>query len=244
MGKNSLYNLGYRRNKPDNAIIEQETDDGIKTFQKEKGLKIDGYLLPKGETEQTIKKSVQENMQPYKGLPWDIVPEINNSLDRKEAILKNRPAKFKVENNSEASPKIPLHEIDWFNTVGRYEETINQMARKHKIDPDLVKSTMYMETSRGWYEAPKKIVDVNATLLPMNVHAKYWEDLGYSRNDLKDPEKNIEAGVKIIKGIKDRLENPSVEKISTLYQNLSAEKVSDYGARVKEIYEKKPWKKL
>ncbi len=206
--KNSLYNLGYRRTKPYNPIIEQETDDGIRTFQKEKGLKIDGYLLPSGETERTIKESIRDNIKPYKGLPWDIVPEINTSLGRKDAILNNKPAKFKIEKNFEASPNKPLFELHSQNKVSDYEGIIDQMARKHKVDPDLVKATMYMETTHGWYEAPKRVIDKNETLLPMNIHAKYWEGLGYSRSELKNPEKNIEAGVRIIKGIHDGNEMP------------------------------------
>ncbi len=35
----------------------------------------------------------------------------------------------------------------------------------------------------------------------------------------------------------------SIEQIATSYQNLAADKVSDYGARVREIYKNKLWRK-
>lgn len=35
--------------------------------------------------------------------------------------------------------------------------------------------------------------------------------------------------------------NASVEEIATLYNNINAKKVSEYGARVKAIYDEKPW---
>lgn len=189
--KNALFRTGHRKTPAQNGIIEQETDDAIRSYQKEKGLKIDGILKPKGETEKAMKSSIVNLMLPPLGLPWNIVPELNFASDRKEAILRNKPAKFKVEENAKSSSKIPFFEIDRFNTVRHHEKTINQMASKYKVDPDLVKATMYMETTHGWYEAPKQIFDKNETILPMNIHAKYWEGLGYSRSDLKNPENNI-----------------------------------------------------
>ena len=100
---------------------------------------------------------------------------------------------------------------------------------------------MYMETTHGWYDNWLAPFEKNSSILPMNVRPDTWSGLGYSRNDLKDPAKNIEAGVRIIKGIWDRLENPTVSAAATLYNSLAKDKVSDYGARVQAIYESKPW---
>jgi hypothetical protein len=97
---------------------------------------------------------------------------------------------------------------------------------------------MYVETTHGWYD---RVVPGNKTIRPMNVHAEFWADLGWSRSDLDDAETNVRAGTMLIKKLGDRIKNPTTEKIATLYNNLSAEKVTDYGARVAEIYREKPW---
>ena len=77
----------------------------------------------------------------------------------------------------------------------------------------------------------------------MNIHTEYWKDFGYSREDLKIPENNVEAGVKLLKAISERVPNAGVKEVATLYQNLAAERTSDYGARVDDIYRKKLWQK-
>lgn len=77
----------------------------------------------------------------------------------------------------------------------------------------------------------------------MNVHAKVWRELGYTRSDLEDPRTNIEAGAMLLKRIIDRLPDASIRRIGTLYNNLSARKISDYGARLEAIYREKPWLK-
>ena len=84
---------------------------------------------------------------------------------------------------------------------------------------------------------------MNKTIRPMNVHAEYWKDLGYSRQDLENPRKNIQAGIKLLKKIKKRMPNESVEKISSVYSSLDARYVTEYGARIKKLIEEKPWEK-
>lgn len=41
----------------------------------------------------------------------------------------------------------------------------------------------------------------------------------------------------------NRVPNASVKSVATLYQNLAADKVSDYGARVDRIYKERLWEK-
>jgi hypothetical protein len=43
--------------------------------------------------------------------------------------------------------------------------------------------------------------------------------------------------------IQDRLDDPTPEKIATLYNGLMKEQVTDYGARVARYYKEKPWLK-
>ena len=46
-----------------------------------------------------------------------------------------------------------------------------------------------METTQGWYDRLFSPLGLNKTIRPMNVNAKYWKYLGFSREDLSDPEK-------------------------------------------------------
>ena len=58
-----------------------------------------------------------------------------------------------------------------------------------------------------------------------------------------NPRLNIRAGATLLKRIHDRLEDPSIENIGTLYNGTMKEKVSDYGAQLADIYAKKPWER-
>jgi hypothetical protein len=54
---------------------------------------------------------------------------------------------------------------------------------------------------------------------------------------------NIEAGAGIVAGITANLGGDvDIAKVATLHNNLNATKVSDYGARVAEIYREQLWK--
>ncbi|WP_115060551.1 hypothetical protein [Photobacterium damselae] len=81
---------------------------------------------------------------------------------------------------------------------------------------------------------------------PMNLFYKEWallcEAYGISESDLlDDPYKNIKLGAILLKRIIDRIKNPSVEKIASIYNFMGAEKVTDYGARVGVIYRERLW---
>lgn len=116
------------------------------------------------------------------------------------------------------------------------------MAKEKGVDANLVKAIMYMETTHGYYDAILELFNKNKSILPMNINVDYWGSTFGSREELKNPEKNIEAGVEIVDRIKKLLPaNASVEEIATLYNNINAKKVSEYGARVKAIYDEKPW---
>ena len=78
----------------------------------------------------------------------------------------------------------------------------------------------------------------------MNVNVAYWGDTFGTRKELQRPYENIRAGGMILQRIIANLPaNASVSQIATLYNNINASKVSNYGARVQKIYEAKPWVK-
>ena len=97
---------------------------------------------------------------------------------------------------------------------------------------------MYMETTHGWYD---KFYPYRKTILPMNLHYKYWRDLGVTKDKLRCPFYNIEFGIILLSRISNRLEDPTPRKVATIYNFLGAEKVSEYGARVAKIMKEKPW---
>lgn len=65
---------------------------------------------------------------------------------------------------------------------------------------------MHMETTRGWYDKGLEAFDLNSSIRPMNVNPNLWGKLGgYSREDMKDPEKNIRAGAELLHRISERV---------------------------------------
>lgn len=53
---------------------------------------------------------------------------------------------------------------------------------------------------------------------------------------------NIRAGARMLKNIIGNFQSPaSIATIATLYNDSTATRVTDYGARVASIYETRPW---
>ena len=100
---------------------------------------------------------------------------------------------------------------------------------------------MYMETTHGYYDAPLDLIGKNKSIRPMNINVDFWGSTFGTRDDMKDPEKNIRAGVDMIQRIQANVPGASIEKLATLYNNINATTVSDYGSRVKKIYDDQPW---
>lgn len=174
-------------------------------------------------------------------------PEISrDSLEngRKKAILEDEyMIEFGILNNRNVKSDPPIYRVHVFNDVLKYEDYIEHESSAAKIDPDIVKAIIYLETSQGYYDSVLGVFGLNKTIRPMNIHASYWKDLGYSRGDLQEPRKNIQAGIKIIKKIQENMPGASVAEIATVYNNLGATEVSRYGARVERVYNEKAWER-
>jgi hypothetical protein len=166
------------------------------------------------------------------------IPILNDKEKRKISIVNNTPAIFEIKENPAAISKAPFYEWEEQSEVSKWCGLIISISVKNKVDPDLVMAILYMETTHGWYD---RIYPFRSSILPMNINFKYWRDLGVTKEILGCPYYNIEYGVMLISRIKERIENPTVEKIATIYNFLGAETVTDYGARVHSIYTKKPW---
>ncbi|TLD84376.1 hypothetical protein LS69_009900 [Helicobacter sp. MIT 05-5294] len=56
-----------------------------------------------------------------------------------------------------------------------------------------------------------------------------------------NPSANIDMGCLLVRRIIDRLENPTIETIGTLYNSLAKERISNYGRILLHYYENKSW---
>lgn len=168
-------------------------------------------------------------------------PRINDSDGRKQSILNNTPAIFDIRDDG---PNIvgeaPFYELEIASQVHSWCSLIASISKSHRLDSNLVASIMYIETTHGWYD---KAYPFKKTILPMNVHYAYWKELGVTKENLACKHYNIEFGTILIARIADRIINPTVRKIATIYNFLGAERVNEYGARVERIYQDKPWVK-
>jgi len=170
-----------------------------------------------------------------------IIPLFKNDKDRTESINKGTAAIFFIEDNNEASSDKPLHALDIFSTVKKYDEYIISASKKYGVDSDLIRSIIYLEETQGWYDRFKPKA---STIRPMNVHAEKWGKIfSFQRSDLDNPQKNIEIGTRLLKEIQIRVPHFDIKKTGTLYNSLSKEKNTDYGARIEKIYRTKPWLK-
>ncbi len=180
-------------------------------------------------------------------------PYLYSSQERKESIINDTPANFPIEANPDASPSAGYYEITDIgsNTVNQYSDIIDQVASETGVDPDLISAVMYKEEAAGWYDDLYNIpglgdafdfVKPQKSFRPMNVNYNYWEglveDLGFTKNDIiNDPYANIRTGAELLKRIEERIEDPTVEKVASMYNVLVRENTNDYGARVEYIYE-------
>jgi len=171
-------------------------------------------------------------------------PYLYRERDRRESILNNTPARILVDNNQD-----PFTPEPWYashsmgvDAVAEHEEMIVQEAERTGVDPDLIKAIVYVENSHGGnYGALTEAAGAADSYLPMNVQKSRWQTLAGKSADLTDARANIRAGATLLKRIVDRSPEYSIDKIATLYNNLSADAVNSYGARVSDVYYGKEW---
>lgn len=148
---------------------------------------------------------------------------------------------FAVSDNPKASGDAPWYESAGFSQVNTHSAIIDKVAMEKGIDARLIKAIMFMETTHGYYDAPLSLVGANKSILPMNINVTYWGDTFGTREELLKPENNIRAGAEMIFRIQANMPGEPIEKIATLYNNINAITVNDYGMRVKKIYDDEPW---
>jgi peptidoglycan hydrolase-like protein with peptidoglycan-binding domain len=168
-------------------------------------------------------------------------PLSSTKADRKSAILGNGKADFRLKPDLHPNDKKPFYAMHMFSEVNENDNIIIREARLARIDPDLVRAIIYVETTQGYYDRGYELFNRNQTLRPMNIHAEFWKNLEYTRKQLETPRDNIKAGVELLKRIKQHAPHANNAEIATLYNDLGAKRVSDYGARVQKVFVEKPW---
>jgi ribosomal protein S20 len=177
----------------------------------------------------------------------EVRPIINMEKDRTENIIEDKPALFEIAKNPKADGSPVVWEIpslgNW--AVRRYEPLISEISDKHGVDANLVRAIMWTECARGHKVGFDKLADklrISGRVLPMNVDKQKWSSLiGKSADDMYSSRNSIEAGVVLIKRIQQRIEDPTPEKIGSLWLYLGRENTSDFGAYVQRIYDERPW---
>lgn len=167
-------------------------------------------------------------------------PLPNSAEDRKNALLGKGMADFKLKPDLQPLNDKPWYAIETKSEVNENRLIIEDESKAAGINPDLIKAIIYVETTQGYYD---EYYPLNKSIRPMNIQAEYWKELGYSRKDLETPRLNIKAGIDLVKRI--YLQNPhaSVSEVATLYNDLGAKRINDYGARVGRVMKEKPWLK-
>ena len=196
-------------------------------------------------------KTAQKEIKDVKDNPNKIV-NLTMEESRIWAILNDqRNVWFNIKDNPKETGEAPEHREPerGVKAVRDHDTVIEREARAQGVDPDLVRAIMYYENADGNVRGLGKLVEraeMAESLLPMNIKPKVWAGMGgVGEEEFKDPEKNIHAGVALIKGIWDRLrpEDRTAAKIGSIYNFTGRENVSGRGARIGRIFDERSWEK-
>ncbi|WP_188411057.1 hypothetical protein [Agaricicola taiwanensis] len=172
---------------------------------------------------------------------------------RRRAILEDKPYPLVVSSGEDGDERPPIHrQVFRIDPLGvqailQADQYIKKYAEKYSVDEELIRSVFYIENSQGYYEIGKKITNwagltnPPSTSLPSNINPELWQDILPGRDLRHDLDANVEASVKLLARIMERMEDPSIEKVATLYNGLGLDTVSVYGRQVRDVYHSRPW---
>lgn len=72
----------------------------------------------------------------------------------------------------------------------------------------------------------------------MNINPDLWSALSDPPADLNDPRANIRNAVTLIRRITERVDDPTLAKVASIWIFAGAEQVGDYGARVQDVHDR------
>ena len=129
----------------------------------------------------------------------------------------------------------------------KYDAIIAREAKRKGVDANLIRAIMYMENADGNPGGASRGLErlgIAKSILPMQIKPHIWSGLdGIAEEEMHKPEKNIQASAELIKRIRDRIENPTVAKIASIWNFAGRENVNDRGKRIQNAYDEKLWLK-
>ncbi|MDX2143000.1 MAG: hypothetical protein SFV19_06575 [Rhodospirillaceae bacterium] len=164
---------------------------------------------------------------------------------RRSAILGNSPGRIAIEDPGTRVRKPSIEPLG-YATVARHKDAIERIAKEENVDPDLVKTVMYAENARGHKFGAGYLADAlgwSSSIHPMNINPGLWSGLGIDKKSAYDPETNIRAATRLIGRTWNRLDEPTAGKLVSLYEGLSQDKVSEYGAYGQGVYNERRWER-
>lgn len=173
-------------------------------------------------------------------------PILNNEAERVRSIIENASARFEIAENPDADPDYGAWRSSnalGLTTVRRYKSIVEREARAQGVDPDLVKAIMYVENAQSLDSQLDEGLGfgLSESLLPMNIRPDPWAEIEDPPADLGDPATNIRIAVILIRRIVDRIDDPTPAKVASIWNFTGRELVNDFGARVQDVYDRKPW---
>ena len=269
--KGALAVLGYYT-PPKETGMTPYMDDGlisaIKNFQKDNGLAVTGVLSVDGPELEIMNSKIMNPLISSSDAYFEGGGYHNymDKYERTQAIIDGRKLRFKINDNNWTITAAPheIPELGVYN-VKSNESLVNAFSKKHGVDPDMVKAIMYMEGANGhkvgldyvadfvgeYPDSPfakvlKKVggskVRASESVRPMNMQNQWGRGFIGENYDPYNKSQNIEAGVKLIKRISESIENPTPEKIGSMWNGIMVDNINDVGAWVGKYYREKPWK--
>lgn len=159
-------------------------------------------------------------------------PVYKNRYQRRLSIAFNLPAYFYIADDFSYTPPYPV--LDKWEVISHYNGVLRLAAEIYGVDVNLARAIFLMETSNcysSWIDPLRR------NRLPMNIHYDNWKELAGSKDYIQNPNNNIEIGVLILKRIQDKLKDPSIAKIASVFHQIEAMVVNEYGAKAAMLYQ-------
>lgn len=125
-----------------------------------------------------------------------------------------------------------------------YDKEIQHYVDLYNIDANLTRSVMYVENATGHKFGFNKMADnlgLSKSKLPMNIKPELWSKWKNTVLNLEDYDDNIHAATLLLTKLSKSIENPTPEKIGTLWNNLNANTINNVGSRIGRAYREEPW---
>ncbi|CAA0094303.1 Uncharacterised protein [BD1-7 clade bacterium] len=157
---------------------------------------------------------------------------LKDARERRLCIIYDKPAWFQIADNHALNPGDPI--LERKSCTPPTLKFINLASELYGVDRHLILAIVVMETNSCFDVWPDRMREYRK---PMGVSFDLWEELAGSERYIKDPANNIEVGTLIVSRIQKKIRDPSVGKIASVFHQLDATVVNDYGAKVARLYQ-------